>query len=174
MTNAQVKFVPTAAMISAAEAVFRAMAIEQTIGQVVKKYQRTILAEGKWPVRPEFRKRRGGEGPITDPNHAYLMSEEDFLVYDERCKAARIEAKLQVTKVENCPHLEAQTLLMLAKRELVDAMSSITGITNERAVTMLTTDYQNLVELTLRLLVPFVRNTLRSNPAGTGTDSLFV
>jgi hypothetical protein len=160
------KFVPTDEMVAAAQAVFLAMTLEQTVTPVVLKYQRQLLAEGQWRVRPEYAARLGDE-VITEPHRAYLMSEADFALYDAKCKQARDAAGLSVDHPDQCPSLVAQDLQRQAERALIDAMSSTTKITHQQLLCSpdgLAT-LRQYIDLTLRLLVPFLKTKpLSSQP----------
>lgn len=153
------KFVPTAEMIAAAESVFMAMAMVETIRPIVVGYQTAILAEGQWHIKPEFASRLGDE-VILDPKHSYLMSEEDFAVYLAQCKIARDKAKLHVDHDENCPLLVAEHLLIQAEHALIDAMSGVTKIAKDGLLSVGMGEYKQYIDLTLRLLAPFVKNNL--------------
>lgn len=157
------KFVPTDEMVAAAQAVFLAMTLEQTVTPVVLKYQRQLLAEGQWRVRPEYAARLGDE-VITEPHRAYLMSEADFALYDAKCKQARDAAGLSVDHPDQCPSLVAQDLQRQAERVLVDVMVSVTKITHEQLLSSHRglVNLRQYIELTLRLLAPFVKAAPRS------------
>lgn len=146
-------FTPTPGMVLAAENVFHAMAYEQTVRPIVEAYQNAILAEGKWCVRPEFSDRIEME-VITECKHAYLMSEVDFADYVSRCKVARNQAGLKVEHDDQCPLLVAENVLIQARLAMVNAMSDITKIPEPGSLPIL--KFKQLVELTLRLLAPFV------------------
>lgn len=147
-------------MIAAAETVFKAILLVETTRPIVEKYQRDILAEVNWPVRDEF-VRHGIVGAfITDPKDSYLISEENFGTYAKRCDRAREAAGLSVGKEGNCPLLEADYLLVQAKWNLIDSMSSITGVTSKQATAFSLNEYQKFIELHLRLLAPFAKATL--------------
>ncbi len=151
-------FTPTTAMVGAAQAVFMSMAYLDTIRPVVLAYKTKILADGQWHIRPAFAARLGDE-VILDPNTAYLMSDSDFEDYDAKCKLARDLARLPVDRDDQCPLLVAENLRMQAERELIDAMSSTTNITSHQLWCLGVEAYKKYLDLTLRLLAPFVKTT---------------
>lgn len=157
------KFVPTRAMIEAAEDVFLALAIEGTMRPIVQAYQRKVLAERKWLVAPEMQAVAGVEEYVTDIKYAWMMSKEDFTVYHQRCNEERIAAKLPAETDDHCPLLVAENATRLAKCVLLDAMISITKI-DSKAASMSLENRDELVDLTLRLLAPFVKNILAEHP----------
>jgi hypothetical protein len=153
-------------MIEAAETVFTAMAFEQCIRPVVEGYQRKVLAERTWATAPErmiVLQRRSDqplEQHITDIKSAWMMSEADFAVYLRRCNEERMAANLCVESDNHCPLRVAEDLTRQARGALFDVMASITGIPAAKAVTMRMADYNKMVDLTLKLLAPFVTNPL--------------
>lgn len=146
-------------MIDAAQAVMMAMANLQLIEPVVRAYQVAILQKGQWRIRDAFAERLGHE-VITDPNRAYLMPDDDFAEYDRQCKAAGIAAGMKATKPENCPLLEAQSLLSDCENALIDTMSHLTKIESKNILVLGMAKRKEFIDLTLRLLAPFVTNPL--------------
>lgn len=154
------KFQPTPTMVNAAQTVFTTMAFLQTIQPVVVQYQTEILARGQYRIRPEFSERLGDE-VILDPKQAYLMSDKDFVEYDAQCKLERDLAKLLVDKPEQCPLLVAEDLQRRAEHQLIKAMEpSIIGVDVDKLLSLGQSRYRNFIELTLKLLAPFVKNEL--------------
>lgn len=154
------KFTPTQGMLTAAENVFLAMAVEGTTRPIVEAYQRKILAERKWPVAVDMRANKGSTEEVTDIKHAWLMSTEDFAVYLQRCNEERIEANLSVETDDQCPLLVAENVTRLAKDELLAAMAGITKIERTAIAQLSLSNREKLVDLSLRLLAPFVKNPL--------------
>lgn len=158
-------------MIEAAEALFVAMAFEQTLRPIVEGYQRTILSDGVWRVAPHILQRcshRAGEplAPyVTDIKSAWTMHEDDFTVYLKRCNEERIAAGLVVEDEDHCPLLVAENATRMAKRALCDAMASVTNISADKVLVLGMTKYERFVDLSLKLLAPYVRNPLPLVPA---------
>jgi hypothetical protein len=153
-------FKPTPEMIAAAENVLLAMAIETVTRPIVERYQRKILNEREWLSDPAMSVTPGVSERVTDPKYAWLMTSEDFALYQKRCNEERIAAKLLAETDDHCPLLVAESITCLAKTALLDTMSCHTKIDGAGAAAMKAADYDKLVDLTLRLLAPFVKNVL--------------
>lgn len=153
-------FKPTPEMIAAAEDVFLALALEGKTRPIVESYQKRIIAEREWFSNPEMSKEPGVPERITDPKYAWLMGPEDFDLYRKRCNEERIAAKLPAETDDHCPLLVAKNLTRIAKTALLDTMAGITKIDGAAAAAMKLDDYDKLVDITLRLLAPFVKNVL--------------
>lgn len=160
------QFLPTQQMIAAAETVFLALAYEQTTRAVVEGYQRKILAERRWEtsstIRASTRRRESEQDGmyVTDIKYAWMMNDADFGHWRARCNEERIAANLPAETDDNCPLLVAEDATRRAKYALCDSMAGITGIDGAKAVTLRLDHYNDLVELTLKLLTPFVSNPL--------------
>lgn len=158
-------------MIEAAEALFVAMAFEQALRPVVEGYQRAILLDGVWRVAPHILQRcshRAGEplSPyVTDIKSAWTMHEDDFSLYLKRCNEERIAAGLVVENEDQCPLLVAENATRLAKRALCDAMASVTNISADKALVLGLKKYEQFVDLSLKLLSPYVRDPVLLVPA---------
>lgn len=155
-------FRPTSEMIAAAENVLLAMTIETVTRPIVEAYQKKILNEREWLSDPAVSDGSGVPERVTDPKYAWLMSAEDFSLYQKRCNEERVAAKLPAEMDNHCPLLVAENTTRLAKTALLDTMSCHTNIDGAGAATMKTADYDKLVDITLRLLAPFVKNILAS------------
>lgn len=154
-------------MIEAAENLFVAMAFEQTVRPIVEGYQRKILTERIWRCAPEYLERANRRAPdealdsqITDIKLAWTMEKADFALYVERCNEERIAAGLVVETEAHCPLLVAQDTTRKAKYALCDAMASVTKMPADSAVTLKREDYERMIDVSLRLLAPFVQNPL--------------
>lgn len=162
---------PTTDMIAAAEAVFVAIAFEQTIRSIVAGYKRKILAENEWHMSRDTRAsmHRTGDKPIdtriTDIRYAWLMSEADFAEYTRLCNVARITANLVVESEAHCPLGVAEEMTRQAKRTLCDVMADVSGIDVEMLRSMKMEHYEHFVDLTLRLLAPFVASAAEESNA---------
>ena len=87
------------------------------------------------------------------------MPDEDFAIYDSQCKAARDSAKLFVINPEQCPLLVAESTVTQAQHVLIDSMSGISKLTVSSLLNSGMGNYKQYVELTLRLLAPFVKES---------------
>lgn len=163
--TARPQFAPTPEMIAAAESVFLAMTIESATRPVVLSYQKRILAEREWHSDPAMSNAPGIPERITDPRYAWVMASDDFRLYRKRCNEERIAANLPAETDDHCPLLVAENTTRIAKKVLLDAMACITKIDGATAASMNAADYDHFVDLTLRLLAPFVKNVLASPKA---------
>lgn len=161
-------FTPTPGMISAAEALFMAMALEQTVRPIVRAYQEKILAEAQWSTDPHWLDHGMESFVILDPKDAFLMSNANFAEYDARCKVERIAAGLHVDDPEQCPLCVADHTVALAKHALIEEMTAITpNVTANRLLCAGMEKYDEFIELTLRLLAPFCKNRLKDPQFGS-------
>lgn len=162
---ARPQFTPTPEMIAAAESVFLAMTIESATRPVVESYQKKILTEREWYSDPAMSNAPGIPERITDPKYAWVMGSEDFRLYRKRCNEECIAAKLPAETDDRCPLLVAENMTRLAKKAMLDTMASVTKLDGATAASMNAADYDHFVDLTLRLLAPFVKNVLASPKA---------
>lgn len=157
------KFQPEQRMMEAATQVFSAMTLLSLIRPIVNDYQSAILREQQWSVSPKW-----SQGPcsitglVLEPARSHLLRDEDCEVYARLCREAAAKVNLVVHGTADCPLLETENDLRLAQRELVDSMFPVTHISAEKATTMKTENYQKLIDLTLRLLAPFVKEKVEA------------
>jgi len=166
-TPKRAPFKPTAAMIEAAENLFVALAFEQTVRPIVEGYQRKILAERTWRCAPEYLERATRmasdepvESHVTDIKLTWTMEKADFAIYLGRCNEERSAAGLIVETEAHCPLLVAEDTTRKAKYALCEAMTSVTNMNADAAVALKPADYNKMIDLSLRLLAPFVQNPL--------------
>lgn len=150
---------PTEAMITAAHNVFVTMAFEQTVKPIVEGYQKDILSFWRFKIAPEHVTRGHKKDEIIlNPKHSYLLSDDDFKLYLAECNDARIKAGLKVDNPEHCPLLVAKHLRIIAENTLIDTMKPVTGIKTDQVYML--EHRKQLVDLTLKLLAPFVKQTI--------------
>lgn len=163
MTTTKPNINITEDMKQAAKTVFKTMAFTQTIRPIVRAYQLKIIDEMKPQVNERDAKNyRLGFKIITDPKDTYLMNNEDFQVYLKRCNEERIKAKLHVDNEEFCPLLVAEDLQRQAERAFIETMEPITHLTPDKVLCSKNglENYRKLIDLSLRLLAPYVDNKL--------------
>ncbi len=159
MTNIKPNINITQDMINAAKTVFKTMAWTQTIRPIVEVYQRQILKEMQPQVNErDSKNNRLGFKIITEPKHSYLMNNTDFKIYLKRCNEERIKAKLHVDNEEFCPLLVAEDLQCQAERAFIESMEPITHLTPDRVLNSGLDNYKKLLDISLRLLAPYVKN----------------
>lgn len=148
-------FTPSKDMIAAAENVFVAMAYVETIRPIVVGYQTAILAKHQFPVAARFKGVGDAPDIILNPEQSYLMDlDTDLPVFIAACRKEQKKAGLKTDTPEQCPLLVAESLLRDAKNLLIETMAPVTGLTVAR---LTYPHYGEYVELTLRLLAPFVK-----------------
>lgn len=139
---------PTVEMVEAANTVFMCMAAVQTVEPIVRDYQRKILLELGWQI---------------DPEQSYNLPDSVFAEYHRRCNEERIAAKLHVDDPEYCPLLVSKNLLCKAQRVLADVMEPVSGISFDKVFRSpdALKNYDQLIDLNLRLLAPYCKNKLK-------------
>jgi hypothetical protein len=155
------KFTPTEQQVKAAQTVFMAMAYTKTIEPIVKGYQYEILKTNQWTNKGEIERLAKHnltevEKVILNPEHSYLLNDEDFLKYDSKCNEARKAAGLKVESDEFCPLLVAENLERQAKHAFIDAMEETTNVKFDDLFKNFPEDYNKYLDLSLKLLAPFV------------------
>jgi hypothetical protein len=160
MTNTKPNINITPEMKQAAKTVFKAMAFAQTIRPIVEGYQQKIIDEIKPRVDPKHGWAKNKT--VTTFKDSCLMCDEDFKIYLKRCNEERIKAKLHVDNEEFCPLLVAEDLQRQAERAFIEAMEPITHLTLDKVLCSKNglENYRKLIDLSLRLLAPYVDNKL--------------
>lgn len=146
---------PTPAMISAAMAVFQAMALVQTVEPIVKGYQRKILDHFKFKVADKWVDQGMEPEIITDPKDSYLMSEDDFKIYHAECYKEGEAAGLHVEDPDFCPLLVADYALTKAQWALCDAIEPLTKVSQNQVLCSGLDNYKKYVDLSLKYIGPF-------------------
>jgi len=148
------KFEPTAEIVASIENVLAARVWRDTVTPIVLDYQRRILAEHQWKTHPD---RVGKNRPevISDPKYSWTMPDEDFVVYDQKCREARDKAELPVHDDEYCPMLVAENAVRIAERRMVEAIAPTVGTTADDVYSNMdaTTKF---IDLTVRFLEQYV------------------
>ena len=146
------------------------MALVETVTPVVQGYDREILQE----MKPTSR--YTGE-LITDPNRGYEMPDAEFKIYLFKMREQQTEHPDIIAIVNSiriawgmkpidfegdpdyCPLLVAEDMQRIAKRQLIDAMESITALEADKVLCSGLDNYEKLVDLSLELLAPFVQTS---------------
>lgn len=164
------KFTPTPATINAAEQLILAMAHLDTIKPIVTAYKQAILNNRQWPIAEKMlelkQKRAPGEAPehfVTDPAVDYMIEESLWPEYHALVFAARDAAGLSIEgKPEACPVSYAQMDLFAAQKALIESMQGKSPITLKEWLSTTPRLQKEAIDLTLKLLVPFVPKTPKS------------
>lgn len=158
-------FKPTSDMIHAAQTVFLCMAMVETIKPIVTGYQKAILNKYQFKVASD-KVNRGHDKDeiILDPDKSYLLDDSDSQVYIEETFRERDRAGLKVSNPEFCPLLVAEHNLTKAQHILIRSMEPLTGVTLDQILCgrNCLVNLKKYIELSLRLLAPFVKNPLKS------------
>lgn len=154
-------FKPTQAMLMAANALVLAMANRDYVEPIVIGYQKRILERNQFKYDPQWVDNGRIDSPkshdvILDPKISYLLSESDFQKYLEECDRERIAANLVLVPPCDCPLLHARLQVSQAENDLVATMEGITDINVTAFRTIKLASQAQLVDLTLRLLAPFI------------------
>lgn len=143
----------SAEMITAAEDLLVAIALEQTIQPVVEQYEEEILQRLQLRTAERY-KAFGIDHVVLKRNELFLLSEKDIEQFIAESRKAREAAKLPVEYPENCPlavatHVrsEAETTLlaMVAKHPLLSGLADTSSLSlGDRAKAVsLTLDYMS-------------------------------
>lgn len=139
----------TKEMISACETLLIAKAYEGTIREVVENYENKILKENVFN-REERRSNGNKPDRITDQKDAWLMSNDDFLIYNALCKKERDKAGLKVDDDDFCPLLVAEGLTRKAREAFIDIMKPISGIGYKDIIKL--EHYKKVTDLNINLV----------------------
>ena len=149
-------------MIEAAKAVFQSMALVEVLRPEIEAIQKKVLKAGKYKpcldgYRDEVLEYLMKEIPdyITDPKHAYRMSDKNMGHYCTELHKEYIKAGHKV-EFQYCPLLIAESMEREAKRLFVDVCAPLTGI-NFDDVSGSLKNYKQLVELLLTMFASKVK-----------------
>ena len=148
-------FTPTKDQISAAEAVFTAMAHESMIRPIVEDYELAILEKHQFKIDRKWVEKGINDQLILKRKDVFLLSEADAQVFYAECHAARDAANLKVEDPEHCPLLVAEHLRIRAENALLEAISTIPGLETFGSGVMSMDIRKKAIDLSLGLLSPF-------------------
>lgn len=158
MNTPNSRFKPTKSQIDAAETLTLAIANERIIRPLVYKYQARILERHQFQIDPECLSYGEKLGPILNPKHSYMLTDQDFDVFLKECQAAVDESGLKTLKPGNCPLLDAQYALSQAENALMIAMADIPKLESLKDPQAICGDLrEKIVEHCLYLLAPYCR-----------------
>ena len=157
------KFSPTPTQVRAAFDVFRSMAWEATIRPIVEGYQRKILADLNSAPEIDYREDKTAPKIVLEPKHAWLLPKKTFMVYHVRCNEEQEKAGLITDHPDHCPLLVAEGCVTKAEHAIVEAMQCVTGLTSDELLCAGMDRYRQYIDLTLRLLAPFVPDDIDAN-----------
>jgi len=146
-------FQPSNGLKKAAELVFAAMAVEQTLKAEVKTIQESILSKHCFPYSKRLSKYKNC-GPVLNADHTYLLAEYDADIYYNELFDAYKKKGFDVERGA-CPALIAECTSIDAKKILVKEAEYITNITYDQLFCTATA-YDRYIDLLLKLCAPFV------------------
>lgn len=161
------QFKPTQEQISAANAVFVAMAYADTLRPIIDKIHKNAIDlimpkvdTEKWPKDDRNHLPNDEQEFITKWDHLYLATGEDARKCFKFAHKEVIKSGFDV-KNDYCPLLIAEDLLSQAQRLLVDSMEPITKLKTDNIIcsTGGMKNYKKMIDLALGLLAPFVKQT---------------
>lgn len=130
-------------LIKLATEVFIAISKEETIEEVVVKYENEILKENQW-------KKEKSREVILDTKYAWLMSDEDFEIYMKLVHKKHIENGFDV-EYGYCPLLIAKTECSDAKRAMINGFAPYIGFSYDD-VSFRLESYHKYVDLILKMM----------------------
>jgi len=151
-------FTPTPEQIRLAEAVFTAMAYESLVRPIVEAYETAILAKHQFKVSRIWVEKGVRDRVILNRKDSFLLSFEDTQVFRAECFAARDAANLKVDHPEHCPLLVAENLRIQAENALLSALATSPGLESFANANWTMELRAKAIDITLRLLAPFVGN----------------
>ncbi len=146
-------FKPTDEMIQAAKTVFMAMATVETIKPIVREYEKEILKKYQFHIAQSWTEKGIPDEVILDPEKTYLLEDTDFQIYLKDAFQERDKAGLKVDNPEFCPLLVAEHLQCDAEYILIETMEPVTHL---QPSNIYGNNRKKLIDLTLKLLAPFV------------------
>lgn len=148
-------FRPTKEMLRATQEVVAAMAWVETVKPIVKEYESEILAKHQYHIAKYWVDAGCEDVVILDPDKSYKLEEEDFTQYYKECQDTIKARGLKVSEEGNCPLLEAEHYLTIARNNLINIMEPITHISLDDVLTNMD-NYYKLIDINLNFLVPYI------------------
>ena len=130
--------------------VIAAIAYEKTVGGVVKPKQQRVLNY------LQIKETESGQ-IITDPERLYLAPDEPFQIYLEIMHKFYTDQGFEIPAFGYCPLLMAEDQTRKAKQALIDYCKQFTGIAYSDLFTNFPDNYNQYVDMTLRLLASKVK-----------------
>ena len=142
------------ANITAMSAIFQAIAYCETLRPVIEGKKAEILTFYK------FADKRTGE-TIDEPKQVYRLNDEDFEIYLKEMKAFYFSPACPVkpSKPDNCPLLEAESLVRETKRQVLELLAPQMGFEPESLFYNLKA-YNQFWELMLSLFASKVKEAV--------------
>lgn len=152
----------TPEMISITEAYLVAKAHTETIRAIVEPLQKRVLEDGQYPAINEYVVEERSK-PVLNPDNTFLMSDADFQEYMFKTRELYEAAGLHTENPDECPLLVAENLERQAKRAMLEVAteqiirSRVPGFDLDLVYAHGPETLDKVVDLTLKIVVPFVR-----------------
>lgn len=152
-------------MIQAAEALFKAMALCETLKEVcVDGIQQRILQQNVFMSigRPATAVRDAvAPHRVTNPNWVYMLSEEDYTKYWTMVHNEYLKAGFDVQEFGRCPHNDADNLRVDAEKLFMESTREFQTIINPDDVIYHPEARRKFIDLHLSICAPYVKNNLK-------------
>jgi hypothetical protein len=140
------------------KALFQAVAFSETIGEIVEKKQREILAFYKWKSAESSRRETK---IILEPKDSYLLDELDFEIYLKELDSFYFSDACPVKpkKIGNCPKLEAESFVRDVKVQVAESFAPYFGF-GYNEVSRSLKIYRDYFELLMKMFASKVKETI--------------
>jgi hypothetical protein len=147
--------------ITAMKALFQAITFEKMVKELVEAKQRETIAFYKFKVSPENLERREMPEYISEPNRMFLVSEEDWKIYDAEMQKIYFSEgfPFKPSKAGNCPLLEAEHFVRKLKWEIADLFAPYLGF-GSNEITGSLSAWKQYWEIMLSMFAPIVKKHL--------------
>lgn len=120
---------PSSELISAVKTYLIAKAHEETMRSIVTPYQKKILEDHQWHIDPKWVQAGDEDEVILNPDHAYLMTEDDAQAFFFLC---HIQDAIHFPAFKNekphaCPLLVAEMDRVNAEALIIQNSKALTG-----------------------------------------------
>lgn len=140
--------------IKVVESLFKAIAYQESIRDIIEPMQREILDFYQFKVSKEHRPDDGQL--IAGPEQMYLADDDDFNLYLKELERGYKRVKCLPKKKGNCPLLEAESFVRDIKKQVVDYFEPQLGISYFQLSCNLES-YRKYFDLLLSLFAPAVK-----------------
>jgi len=154
--------------IKVVNALFEAIAYEQTVSEMIKPKQQEVIDFFKFPVKAELIKEfteinrlNEIQNPITDPELIYYASDEDCELYYKEMHRIHLELGFKV-KLHYCPILMAQSKVRDVKVEVANFLEPYMGL-NYDQISYSLDGYKKYYDLVMKAFAPAVKEYQKTN-----------
>ena len=149
--------------VKVVNALFEATAYEQTVRELIEPKQQEVIDFFKFEVSDEsVEKLRAEKRAITKHRELYLISEDDFILYEKEMHDFYTQSGFDV-KYGYCPLLIAERMTRDVKIEVCDFLQPYIGISYDHISGSLER-YRQYYELIMTMFAPAVKEYQKVNP----------